>query len=104
MVWRDGDGSIVGFNIVASLGSRGVDGAAGGEQRLAGSRRRTRDARSRASAGCRSRGARTIGLETMPRTVDNIGFYSRLGFEPGFMTVTMIRELTGPAGARRRRS
>jgi hypothetical protein len=31
----------------------------------------------------RAQGARTIGLETMPRTVDNIGFYSRIGLSPG---------------------
>jgi len=37
-------------------------------------------------------GAGTIGLETMPRTVDNIGFYSRLGFVPGHLTVTMTAE------------
>ena len=30
-----------------------------------------------------AKGATTIGLETMPRTVENIGFYSRLGFVPG---------------------
>lgn len=37
-------------------------------------------------------GAKTIGLETMPRTVDNIGFYSRLGMLPGHLTVTLVRE------------
>ncbi len=31
-------------------------------------------------------GATRIGLETMPRTIDNIGFYSRLGFLPGHLT------------------
>ena len=34
-------------------------------------------------------GARVIGLETMPRTMDNIGFYSGLGFEPGRLTLTV---------------
>jgi len=34
-------------------------------------------------------GARVIGLETMPRTMDNIGFYSRLGFAPGRLTITL---------------
>lgn len=37
----------------------------------------------------RERGARVIGLETMPRTVDNVGFYSRLGFLPGYLTITV---------------
>ncbi|MDZ4674035.1 MAG: hypothetical protein SGI84_06240, partial [Gemmatimonadota bacterium] len=40
-------------------------------------------------------GATTIGLETMPRTVDNIGFYTRLGFRPGHLTVTLSREVVG---------
>src|SRR6185369_190616 len=37
-------------------------------------------------------GASVIGLETMPRTMDNIGFYSRLGFVPGRLTVTTTLE------------
>ena len=37
----------------------------------------------------RTSGCRTIGLETMPRTVENIGFYSGLGFIPGHLTVTL---------------
>ena len=36
----------------------------------------------------RDAGATVIGLETMPRTVDNIGFYSSLGFVAGPLTVT----------------
>jgi hypothetical protein len=43
-------------------------------------------------------GVRTLGLETMPRTIENIGFYSRLGFEPGMMTITLTRDL--PAAPR----
>jgi hypothetical protein len=39
------------------------------------------------------RGVTTLGLETMPRTVENIGFYARLGFVPGHLTLTMTREL-----------
>jgi GNAT superfamily N-acetyltransferase len=37
----------------------------------------------------RDHGARVIGLETMPRTMDNIGFYSALGFLPGRLTLTL---------------
>ena len=33
----------------------------------------------------------------MPRTVENIGFYSRLGFRPGHLTVT--RQHDNPVGA-----
>lgn len=45
-------------------------------------------------------GVTTLGLETMPRTVDNIGFYSRLGFVPQYLTVTMTHDVTrkGVAG------
>lgn len=38
------------------------------------------------------RGAAIIGLETMPRTVDNIGFYSSLGYIPSHLTVTITLE------------
>jgi hypothetical protein len=41
----------------------------------------------------RTQGATTIGLETMPRTVDNIGFYSRIGLVPGRLTVTLVRDV-----------
>ena len=35
---------------------------------------------------------RVIGLETMPRTMDNIGFYSALGFVPARLTITLTLE------------
>ena len=42
-----------------------------------------------------------IGLETMPRTMENIGFYSNLGFVPGHLTVTLTLDAAlgerGPA-------
>jgi hypothetical protein len=41
----------------------------------------------------RSQGATTIGLETMPRTVDNIGFYSKMGLVPGHLTVTLVHDV-----------
>jgi hypothetical protein len=41
----------------------------------------------------RAQGAGTIGLETMPRTVDNIGFYSRIGLVPGHLTVTLVHDV-----------
>lgn len=95
MVWRDGEGGIVGFNIVHRSGAEGWMGplAVSSDWQGRGIGRGMLEA---GIGWLRERGARTIGLETMPRTVDNIGFYSRLGFEPGFMTVTMIRELAGP--------
>jgi hypothetical protein len=42
----------------------------------------------------KAQGATVIGLETMPRTMDNIGFYSRLGFSPGRLTITTTLEAT----------
>jgi hypothetical protein len=48
----------------------------------------------------RSQGATTIGLETMPRTVDNIGFYSRIGLVPSHLTVTLVHDVARrPASA-----
>jgi hypothetical protein len=41
----------------------------------------------------RGQGATTIGLETMPRTVDNIGFYSRIGLVPSYLTVTLVHDV-----------
>ena len=35
------------------------------------------------------RSSKVIGLETMPRTMDNIGFYSGLGFLPTRLTITL---------------
>jgi hypothetical protein len=40
----------------------------------------------------RREGSRVIGLETMPRTMDNIGFYSTLGLVPGRLTLTVTVE------------
>jgi hypothetical protein len=46
-------------------------------------------------AWLRREGASVIGLETMPRTMDNIGFYSGLGFAPGRLTITLTLEAAG---------
>lgn len=35
-----------------------------------------------------------IGLETMPRTMDNIGFYSGLGFVPAPLTITLMLDVS----------
>jgi hypothetical protein len=42
----------------------------------------------------KGQGATTIGLETMPRTVENIGFYSRIGLVPGPLTVTLVHDVS----------
>jgi hypothetical protein len=67
----------------------------------------------RGIAWLKEQGAGVIGLETMPRTMDNIGFYSRLGFVPGRLTITLTLDaaaadraplLLGRLGIRERES
>lgn len=100
MLWRDASGQIAAFNMVHQSGNEGWMGP------LAVRPDRQSEGLGRVivQAGIdwlRARGCRTIGLETMPRTVDNIGFYSRLGFTPGRLTVTVARDLPRAAGAER---
>jgi len=92
MVWRDGDGQLCGFNMVHLSGREGWMGplAVRPDRQGAGLGKVMIQA---GIAWLRQRGARTIGLETMPRTVENIGFYSKLGFVPGLMTVSLVRDL-----------
>ena len=92
MVWRDAEGHLVAFNMVHRSGREGWMGP------LA-----VRPDRQSEGLGSlmvrtgiewlRAQGATTIGLETMPRTVDNIGFYSRLGLVPGHLTVTLVQDV-----------
>jgi GNAT superfamily N-acetyltransferase len=88
MVWRGERDEIVAFNIAHRSGIEGwmgplavrpewQGGGLGKEIVRAGVRWRS------------ERSARVIGLETMPRTMDNIGFYSGLGFLPTRLTVTL---------------
>lgn len=94
MVWREPGGAIVAFNFVHLSGREGWMGPLAVRTDLQGRGAGIRVVR----AGIeflRGHGAAVIGLETMPRTVDNIGFYSRLGFRPGHLTVTVSREVAG---------
>lgn len=91
-VWRDERGQVAAFNVAHRSGSEGWMGP------LA-----VRPDRQGAGVGqivvrtaidwLLDRGVTTLGLETMPRTVDNIGFYTRLGFAPGHLTVTMTNDV-----------
>lgn len=102
LLWRDGRGELLAFNLAHRSGHEGWMGP------LA-----VRTERQGEGLGCRivqagiewlrQGGATTIGLETMPRTIENIGFYSRLGFRPGALTVTLqAGSRPGPvAGAER---
>jgi GNAT superfamily N-acetyltransferase len=92
MLWHDRDGLLAAFNIAHLAGTEGWMGplCVAPAWQNAGIGRRIVEA---GIAWLRSHGARTIGLETMPRTMDNIGFYSRLGFVPGHLTVTLVKDL-----------
>jgi len=96
MLWFDDGGDVVAFNIAHRSGSEGWMGplAVRTDRQEMGIGRKIVTA---AIDWLRDEGVTTIGLETMPRTVDNIGFYGRLGFVPHHLTVTM----TGDAARRR---
>ena len=88
LVWRDDREEIVAFNIAHRSGVEGWmgplavrpdwQGAGLGKEIVRGG-----------IEWLRAAGATTIGLETMPRTMDNIGFYSGIGFVPGRLTITL---------------
>lgn len=88
LIWRDLKGRLAAFNLVHCSGSQGWMGpiAVRTDQQGRGLGRRILEA---GIAHLESLGATTIGLETMPRTVENIGFYSQLGFLPGHLTITL---------------
>lgn len=92
MHWRDPQGRLAAFNLAHVSGQEGWMGPLAvrpdWQRRGLGRAIVTAAVERLMAAGCR-----TIGLETMPRTVDNIGFYSGLGFRPGHLTVAMIREV-----------
>jgi len=91
MLWRDEGERVVAFNIAHRCGTEGWMGplCVRPDRQLSGL---GREIVTSAVTWLKEQGARTIGLETMPRTVDNIGFYSRLGFLPGCLTLTMTAE------------
>jgi GNAT superfamily N-acetyltransferase len=88
MIWRDDRGDIAAFNMVHRSGTEGWMGplAVRADQQGHGL---GKEVVTKGIDWLRERGATVIGLETMPRTVDNIGFYSRLGFTPGHLTLTL---------------
>lgn len=91
MLWRDESDRIVAFNIAHRSGVEGWMGplCVRPDRQLGGLGREIVLA---ASDWLKEQGVTTLGLETMPRTVDNIGFYSRLGFLPGQLTLTMTAD------------
>jgi GNAT superfamily N-acetyltransferase len=88
MMWRDERGEIAAFNVAHVSGREGWMGPLAVRPDSQGGGLGKRVVQS-AIDFLHSRGATTIGLETMPRTLDNIGFYSALGFVPGRLTLTL---------------
>ncbi|MFI5246860.1 MAG: GNAT family N-acetyltransferase, partial [Gemmatimonadales bacterium] len=88
MLWRDARGTIAAFNIAHRSGVEGWMGPLAVRDDCQGSGRGKHIVNAGAELLKRS-GCRVIGLETMPRTMDNIGFYARLGFVPAKLTVTL---------------
>ena len=92
MLWRDAVGALVAFNVAHRSGTEGWMGPLAvrpDQQGLGLGRMIVEEAITR----LKDAGVTTLGLETMPRTVDNIGFYSRLGFVPGSLTITLSRDV-----------
>jgi GNAT superfamily N-acetyltransferase len=91
MLWRDDRGHIVAFNMVHRSGIEGWMGplAVRTEHQGGGT---GKEIVARGIEWLKAQGSAVIGLETMPRTMDNIGFYSRLGFLPGRLTITTTLE------------
>ena len=97
MLWRDEQDKIVAFNVAHRSGTEGWMGplAVRPDRQLGGLGKTIVLA---AAEWLKQRDVATLGLETMPRTVDNIGFYSQLGFVPGHLTLTMTREVQRAGG------
>lgn len=88
LVWRDDRERVAAFNMVHHSGTEGWMGPLCVRPDVQGSG----IGKAIVGAGMswlRRAGARVIGLETMPRTMDNIGFYSGMGFLPGHLTITL---------------
>ena len=87
MLWRDERGHISAFNMVHRSGTEGWMGPLAVRTEYQGTGA-GKEIVIRGVEWLKQEGATVIGLETMPRTMDNIGFYSRLGFTPGRLTIT----------------
>lgn len=98
LCWRSGNGEIAAFNMVHRSGVEGWMGPLAVRQDLQGSGVGKEVVR-RGVEWLADAGATVIGLETMPRTLDNVGFYSSLGFIPGRLTLTTTLEAEHTARA-----
>ena len=92
LVWRDERGHVAAFNVAHRSGTEGWMGPLAVRPDRQGQGVGQTIVRAALDV-LLDRGVTTLGLETMPRTVDNIGFYAGLGFAPGYLTVTMTRDV-----------
>jgi GNAT superfamily N-acetyltransferase len=88
VLWRAPDGDIAAFNLVHASGTEGWMGPLAVASQFQG-RGAGKAVVTHGVEWLKARNARVIGLETMPRTMDNIGFYSSLDFVPGPLTITL---------------
>jgi GNAT superfamily N-acetyltransferase len=92
MVWRDEHNDIAAFNVAHLAGVEGWMGPLA----VRPDRQGTGIGKTivhTAADWLIDHGVRTLGLETMPRTPENIGFYARLGLMPGHLTITLTNEI-----------
>jgi GNAT superfamily N-acetyltransferase len=88
MLWRDDGGTIAAFNIAHRSGVEGWMGPLAVREDFQGEGHGKMIVKA-GVAWLQGAGCRVIGLETMPRTMENIGFYAGLGFVPQHLTVTV---------------
>ncbi|MFI5310098.1 MAG: GNAT family N-acetyltransferase, partial [Gemmatimonadales bacterium] len=96
MLWRDDRGAIAAFNISHRSGVEGWMGPLAVRDDCQGAGH----GKAMVNAGIawlKDAGCGVIGLETMPRTMDNIGFYAGLGFVPSRLTMTLTVDVTHAA-------
>lgn len=92
MVWRDEHNDIAAFNVAHQAGVEGWMGPLAVRPDRQGTGVGKTIVQT-AADWLIDRGVTTLGLETMPRTPENIGFYARLGFAPGHLTITLTNEI-----------
>ncbi|MDZ7372674.1 MAG: GNAT family N-acetyltransferase [candidate division KSB1 bacterium] len=86
------DGQIYAFGFAHLWGRVGWVGPVAVAPEVQG-RGHGREIMDRCVTALRKAGACTIGLETMPRSYRNLGFYGKLGFIPGELTVCLATEV-----------
>ncbi len=100
LCWRTPHGEVAAFNMVHRSGTEGWMGPLAVRQDYQGAGV-GKEVVGRGIEWLKDTGATVIGLETMPRTLDNIGFYSAQGFVPGRLTLTTTLEAANTGSAPR---